>query len=309
MKTVYPSYYREFHCIADACRHSCCVGWDIEIDEDTAELYRSLSGPFGDRLRAHIDLRETPCFRMDRQGRCPFLDRRGLCEIIKNLGDGALCDICAEHPRFYNVFDERTEVGLGLCCEEAARLILGQSRPTVLLSDGEESVTPEAVTMRDRAIALLQQRELSLRQRVQNVLELYGARLPEDERALLPLLLSLERMDERFGELLRLWQETTDSIDTAAFDCYMQDRQTEYEQLLVYLVYRHLSEEEGAYPLAVRAAFAVFCYRLLYKLGATIWNAEGEFPFEQQVELARLFSSEIEYSDQNPQALMQALAF
>ena len=31
-----PFYYKEFHCIADACKDSCCIGWEIDIDEETA---------------------------------------------------------------------------------------------------------------------------------------------------------------------------------------------------------------------------------------------------------------------------------
>ena len=34
MRIIAPDYYREFHCIADKCRHSCCIGWEIDIDAD-----------------------------------------------------------------------------------------------------------------------------------------------------------------------------------------------------------------------------------------------------------------------------------
>ena len=35
---VYPNYYDKFKCIANRCKHSCCIGWEIDIDEDTMEL-------------------------------------------------------------------------------------------------------------------------------------------------------------------------------------------------------------------------------------------------------------------------------
>ena len=47
MITVYPSYYKDFTCIAGDCRHSCCIGWEIDIDDETLEKYRSIGGAFG----------------------------------------------------------------------------------------------------------------------------------------------------------------------------------------------------------------------------------------------------------------------
>ena len=45
MKVIMPSYYPNFACIAGACRHSCCVGWEIDIDEDRLTEYRAAAGP------------------------------------------------------------------------------------------------------------------------------------------------------------------------------------------------------------------------------------------------------------------------
>ena len=42
MHTVIPSFYPDFQCRASRCRHSCCKGWEIDIDEDTAEKYRTM---------------------------------------------------------------------------------------------------------------------------------------------------------------------------------------------------------------------------------------------------------------------------
>jgi len=38
MVDVFPNYYDKFICIADKCKHSCCIGRKIDIDEDTMEL-------------------------------------------------------------------------------------------------------------------------------------------------------------------------------------------------------------------------------------------------------------------------------
>lgn len=43
-----PDYFKEFSCIAGACKDSCCLGWEIDIDEDSYEYYKSLPGEIGD---------------------------------------------------------------------------------------------------------------------------------------------------------------------------------------------------------------------------------------------------------------------
>ena len=30
-----PDYFDRFHCLAGACPHSCCVGWEVVVDEET----------------------------------------------------------------------------------------------------------------------------------------------------------------------------------------------------------------------------------------------------------------------------------
>ena len=64
-----------------------------------------------------------------------FLNKENLCDIFINLGEDRLCDICREHPRFYNWFGDYTEVGLGLCCEEAERLLFSDSKPLTFVEE------------------------------------------------------------------------------------------------------------------------------------------------------------------------------
>ena len=46
-----PDYFSEFSCIAGDCKDSCCLGWEIDIDEDSYEYYQTLPGEVGERLR------------------------------------------------------------------------------------------------------------------------------------------------------------------------------------------------------------------------------------------------------------------
>lgn len=118
MKTYAPNYYGKFHCIAGACRHSCCIGWDVYIDEETLCIYENMGGIMGERVRTHLREKEDgTCFEMCDGGRCPMLNERGLCNIILEKGEDFISEICREHPRFYNFFSDRTELGLGLSCE------------------------------------------------------------------------------------------------------------------------------------------------------------------------------------------------
>ena len=70
-----PEYYSDFHCIADKCRDSCCIGWEIDVDPVTAAKYENISGSFGERLRENIS---DGCFILHEGDRCPFLNRNDL---------------------------------------------------------------------------------------------------------------------------------------------------------------------------------------------------------------------------------------
>ena len=139
-----PHIYGDFHCIATACKHNCCIGWEIDIDDRTKEAYRGVAGPFGERLANSIcEADGVSSFRLTEGERCPFLNCQNLCDIHLVLGEEALCQICRDHPRFRNYFSSRGEIGLGLSCEAAARLILNRQEPMTfipLFDDGEDGV-------------------------------------------------------------------------------------------------------------------------------------------------------------------------
>ncbi|MCQ2089547.1 MAG: flagellin lysine-N-methylase [Fibrobacter sp.] len=139
-----PDFYEKFVCIADRCTDTCCVGWEIDVDERSLARYNKMAkfcreqgcadqqrAEFIQKLLANI---EDGHFKLLPGDRCPFLKADGLCEMICHLGcngtdkdengENVLCDICREHPRFVEVYGDVMEKGLGLCCEEAARLLL-----------------------------------------------------------------------------------------------------------------------------------------------------------------------------------------
>lgn len=182
MKYIEPDFIREFHCIAGRCTDTCCAGWEIVLDEEAAGRYRSVSGAFGDRLRREMcSSGEEVFFRLTPERRCPFLNRQNLCDLFTELGEDALCDICREHPRFYNWYGDYTEKGLGLCCEEAERLLFAHPESVrfveteVLSEKGQEKeqeedrMLPVLQKLRTYGFEILQNREIPLAQRLQRL--------------------------------------------------------------------------------------------------------------------------------------------
>ena len=130
METIIPEFYPDFACKAGQCQHSCCCGWEIDIDQETAARYRSMPGSLGDRLRQNMLTRDgQSCFRMDEEGKCPFLRADGLCQIIRETGEENLCVICTMHPRFFTYVGAYELAGTGLSCEKTVELLLGSSDP------------------------------------------------------------------------------------------------------------------------------------------------------------------------------------
>lgn len=144
MQFYRPAYYDAFRCTASACSDNCCIGWEIDIDPDTADRYRAFAGPLGEELTRKVDWQaEPPHFINQPNGRCPFLDEENLCRLIRSAGEGALCRICDRHPRFFNWMPGVTEAGLGLCCEEAARLLLESPLPDRFICTPAPAGLPE----------------------------------------------------------------------------------------------------------------------------------------------------------------------
>lgn len=298
MLTVYPDYYPAFRCIAGECRHSCCIGWEIDIDEETLAKYKAMPGSLGERLRRNISAGDPPHFLLGAEERCPFLNECNLCDLILAGGEELLCQICDDHPRFRNFLPGRTEIGLGLCCEGAAALILSRTESVTLVTEGEaEDADADAealLALRQQAFEMAQDRSLSLDARCDNLLRLCHACEPGHPADWADLLLELERLDENWTPMLeKLAREGKTAPIPAVSD-------VEWEQLLVYFLYRHFlaAWEDG--DVGSKAGFAVLSVRLLRCL-------KGLYPQTELAELARMYSAEVEYSTENLEVLFEEL--
>ncbi len=308
MREFYPDYYQDFHCLADQCHHSCCIGWEIGVDADTLAFYDGLlqsDAPLSVELKNKLASslcrgEDGATFSLCEGDRCPFLQQDGLCELICHLGEGALCQICSDHPRFYHFFSNRTETGIGLCCEEAARLILHQKNPMTLLAAAEEDpdgdeICSEEEKRTEEAILALREEMFSLTEEIKDPKErdhrllskVSAENTPFDFAAFADFLKGLERLDPAWDDLLA----------RSASEMGKETLQQPARRLLTYFLFRHLPDARYDGKLAERACFAVFSAKFLLALSK-------EDDIEDFCNLARAFSAEIEYSDENLSAVL-----
>lgn len=130
--TLVPHYMQEFACIGSACEDSCCVGWKVNIDEDTYKKYRQVrDADLTFRLQKRVTRnRSTPSeqnfakIKMDKDGNCPMLNEEKLCSIQVKLGEDYLSNTCATYPRTTNNVNDVLERSATVSCPEIARLAL-----------------------------------------------------------------------------------------------------------------------------------------------------------------------------------------
>ena len=271
MKLIAPDYYKSFKCTAGRCRHTCCVGWEIDIDETSLARFRTnpeiaehivqpgfsgctkksgpeaVSGLCEDEEAAVAPDPEVPHFRLLDGEKCPFLNGNGLCDMILKYGEDYICNICRDHPRFRNFWSDRVEVGLGLVCEEAARIILTSSEPMTLV----ELKADEDVYTADQPPAKAAGQE---------------ARLTDAELALLAL---------RENLLSSLTQTGPEA------------------RLLEYLIYRHLPD--ALYDGDVQKH--IDCIQNAYDSVMDAFD-ETDGSIDSFIECARIFSYDNEYNEQ-----------
>jgi len=299
MKTVVPNYYEKFSCIASACKHSCCKGWEIDIDEESYELYKTFDGEIGERLNRCISSDETLHFILEEDERCPFLNKDGLCDLIISCGEDALCNICADHPRFRNFFSDRTEIGLGLCCEAAAKLIIECKEPFEIKVIDDDEVTcdedeeeAELIALRNIAFDIVKDRNFTVEERIRNLLDRFSVKIVSDTPSeWSAFFASLERLDPQWNtclETLANKKRLEENFDEDIFA----------ENILCYFLFRHMPAALYDGDIPSKIAFAVLSCKVILTLA-------DEFGIE---EAARMYSSEIEYSDENLDKIFDYLA-
>ncbi len=323
-----PLYTKDFRCIADKCRDSCCIGWEIRVDERTKRKYRRLRGALGEAIRQ--SLTEDGCFRLCEGEKCAHLLESGLCRIISEAGDEALCDICREHPRFYNVLSEdECEWGIGLACESAAEIILSAKEPFSVASskrEGRESeadaaMIPHLKAERSAIGEIVFSKKMTMEQKLfmiekrassfQGFLDFsdlseqkftFAEEDSNDTRFLTKerfekykaVLLSLEPMNEFFPKRCESMKMPTSLDESSEI----------FERLLYYFIYRYFitAAEDG--DAQGKVGLAIFSTLMIYAL----CESEERKTLEEIAEAAKDFSKEVEYSEDNRDTVMDAFS-
>ncbi len=297
MKNITLDYFKDFKCKKSACKNNCCIGWEICIDKNSYKKYKRVKGEFKKTLRSGID-KKTRTFVKDGCRRCAFLNKDNLCDIIINLGETALCDICRDHPRYRCFLGDRVEYGIGLSCEKAVELLLSKKEKAVEIEyeiGGKEKplndFEKELLSFRKNVVNLLQDRNFSFSDRVDKVLSLCGIEKKDFYKLdVKKLLLGLENLDDS-------WQVLVKNTDFADKTVFLSENDIFNEQVCVYFVYRHLLTALDGLDKITKTLFSL--------LSTFVINAVSKISEFSNV--CRMYSAEIEYSSENLNAVFDAL--
>jgi lysine-N-methylase len=338
MEIYFPSYYKNFKCIASKCQGSCCsAGWQIFIDTKTAEHYKSIDGTFGKKLQDNIDFSDLPQFKLKPNGRCPFLDENNLCEIYSTLGPEHLCETCAEHPRFYECFNTRIECGLGIYCEEACRIILSQTDKFRLYSENtseefslnyDNKIFDYLFKCRTQVFDYLDdnQSPLPINSRIRDCLwfahtiqqDIDSQMLDEEEifsvsptcqtdiEYFLKYLLTLDQNDKNWFGYLNSCITTYNNYKSKLKEFYEQtpERNKYIKNLAIYFVYRYFLRATFDEDVLSIFKFIAISLKIIDTLFFCNWIQKGTLDLKDCIMIAKKYSEEIECSDDNLEAFL-----
>lgn len=339
MKLFTLNVFENFECLAGECRHSCCTGWEIDVDEATLKSYKKCKTPFYKKLKQGVDFKNG-CFKLCPDGKCFFLNSDGLCDIIVNLGKNALCQVCRDHPRYRNFLRDSVEYGIGVCCEVGAKAVIDfngdiklvpapadavRELPAILSddardysADGSPDVSSDnpcgvsfsapdgmknkAETEWERTMLLFREKAFSLFAERETP---FGLKI---EAALKICGVKRENLYEREWKaqlrqleiLFDLWKERVDNADFVAARVFKDEKA--FSNLAAYFIHRHVTQAFDETDLKSRL---FFCVLSLFIINAVY---EGNKNLAQNAcslaDAAREYSVEIEYSDENYQKLL-----
>ena len=156
-----PDYYDTFVCTGNTtCIDSCCFAWDLPMDDETAALYQSYEGAFGEYLRRNIfqDEKGNWYIKQKEHGRCPFLTEDNLCEVRLKAGEKAQIKICDIYPRERDIrAGHYRQDRLLIACSEVARLLYAATgerlRFVTETQETEEDIPKELQLRTERLLA------------------------------------------------------------------------------------------------------------------------------------------------------------
>ena len=278
MLSIFPKFYKNFLCKADKCKHSCCKGWEIDIDEETAGKYLAMTGELGAEIRQNIGKNEDSYFfKLTEDERCPFLQKNGLCKIILNIGEENICEICTMHPRFFTMLDDVELCGVGLSCEKTCELLLRDEKDLVFyIEDTEEELSFSEVLAVIGLNLPNEMQEFSLAVNAENI------------NKVLEIMAKTEPIDENWSKELSIMQDM-DNVELKAKEYLENSDKNILNKIYQYILYRQL---ERLVDIDIEALINYAQYSILFIILHTMISKElGES--------VRRWSEQIEYDTDN----------
>lgn len=347
-------YFNDFKCIAGDCKDTCCVGWELDIDEESFERYKRVEGKFGERLRSFMvegsdETEECNTFRLV-GNRCPFLNEKNLCDIYTELGEKALCKVCSEYPRFKLDFENIRERGLSLSCEVVGDLVFRRKDKVCILEkkvdeessteDGETFFTKEIEEVRNKVLDILRDREKTIFDRMLSTI-FYVARAQEmlnleeievenleetvtyeDEifedfdfasfyDEILYILEGMEVLDEEWEKAFYAIKEGFSKEKSEVLSRGLEVEKSELwlEQLMVYFVFRYFMKAVYDADLFSKLVFILFGFFVIRMMMAVSFHEKGRLEVEDMIDIVRIYSKEVEHSEENIAYLMEEILF
>lgn len=359
IRFIRPDYYDGFVCIADKCHNNCCEGgWIVEISGDTIEAYKETDKATGSKIMDTVckDEEGDWCFKLE-DGKCPHLDEKGLCTIYQKYGEKYMGVVCREFPRHTIYYGSTKEMGIGLGCEEAVRIMLEKKTAFSLKesmedipednadfeNEAEDEVFSEIISeARNKIFEMLYDKTYSFEDRIKNILE-YGENLQEavneEEYDAMKAALSYkpsvlrsqreydeqeteeisEALTDVYGSLEILNTEWADIMEEIA-DNGLTGRQAVFDniengenipqQLMSYFIFRYFMRAVYDYNVSDKIRLCVSDFLILRSMMEVCQKKEGrKLAVSDLTQLISMYSREVEYSDDNVEAVCEELNF
>ena len=352
----YPDYYEYFECIGGKCPDSCCIGWELDIDDESYDYYKNVEGEFGDRLRANMSKDGEKTFVLAKHDRCPFLNEENLCDIYINLGEESLCKVCTEYPRYSENIDDYIQSDISLSCMEVGRIIFSEhDKIRYMLDNGRKrrKLAPElagVLDIRDKLIKFLNDccdagvnvliavnklldfaerchtlyaagkynkiRKIKPEKAAAKVVKHSGIVLDfwSDWNDIYDILKELEVIDESWTKILEDANEQIRGFDNSRMEKFLnsvlKEQRNNYYKILIYFVFRYMIRAYDDGNILAKARFALFSFETILVLDYARWmNNSGHFSVDDRIDVAHIYSKEIEHSAENVDFILEEMLF
>ncbi|MEE1246701.1 MAG: flagellin lysine-N-methylase [Acutalibacteraceae bacterium] len=312
MIVIKPKFFDAFKCVADRCPDTCCAGWDVEIDGESAEKYKNETGSLKPFFDKHLTTDEDGYIFSLVDGCCPLLDENKLCRIQLAKGEEALCETCRLFPRYFDDYGDIRETGLGLGCPEAARILLSPETEVCLggKAQSKDKIYNILSDKREEFFSILENKRYDLKLKLSSVL--FSAAefqssidcvdwLGKDSTVPFSEFIKvLEKMEfiseERRSFLLSLSDEKAVYRNSEKYS-------DDIVRLFKYYLMRYMMTACFDLDLLTKVKYGIFACIITKR----IYDSFPELSFDDRVRILYSYSKEVEYSPVNLDILDNSL--